>query len=247
MDQPWIAVVDLAAEERDVVLDDAGVTAVLVTPHLLEYLSLRDDPARVLEQELQQPELGGGSDTRSPPRRTLCAAEIHLDVLEGEGRRFDLVGGGPGQDGAHPRDQLLEAEGLGEVVVGPQLEGSELVLQRVASGEEDDGRAVAATAHGSAHIETVQTWHRHVDQHELRAEVVSAHQGVVTVAGAHRIESGQSQCAHHDVAQTRPRPRARAPEPAAPAVPRCEAPFRHGPRKGSLAKGRRVAAVVSES
>ncbi len=52
----------------------------------------------------------------------------------------------PPQQGTDARDQLLDVEGLAEVVVGARLEAGHALVPRVAGGEHDDGTALPASA-----------------------------------------------------------------------------------------------------
>src|SRR5262245_23129375 len=50
--------IDLAAQHRDVGLDDAGVAAEVVVPDVVEYLHLGENPASIPHEVPQQLELG---------------------------------------------------------------------------------------------------------------------------------------------------------------------------------------------
>ena len=63
--------------------------------------------------------------------------------------------------------QLIEIEGLGEIVVGAHLEALDLVLQRIHGGEHQDGRVVALKAQALADVVAV-----HVGQHQIEHDDV---------------------------------------------------------------------------
>src|SRR6516165_5390285 len=54
MDQPWLGAVHLAAEHGHVRLDDPGVTAEVVIPHMVENLHLGQHPVRVAHEVAKQ-------------------------------------------------------------------------------------------------------------------------------------------------------------------------------------------------
>ena len=83
-----------------------------------------------------------------------------------------VVGRGSAQQRPHPRQQFLEGERLGQVVVGAGVQPGDPLGHRVSGGEHKDGQVVAGAAEVTAHLEPVQPWHHHVE-----------HQGVGPVAG----------------------------------------------------------------
>ena len=61
------------------------------------------------------------------------AGRVDLQVVDLQDRRFDLVPA-PHQR-PHPGEQLLQLKGLGQVIIGPQVEAANLVFQGSASRE----------------------------------------------------------------------------------------------------------------
>ena len=72
---------------------------------------------------------------------------VELEVVERDELAV-LVGvaAGAAQHGADAGDDLLEAERLGDVVVAADGEALDLVVDRVAGGDEDDGQLAARLA-----------------------------------------------------------------------------------------------------
>src|SRR5262249_61316362 len=60
--------------------------------------------------------------------------------------RLDAAPAPPAQEPAHAREQLVEAEGLGQVVVGTLLGPAHEVLHVAPRGEDQDRRGLAARA-----------------------------------------------------------------------------------------------------
>src|SRR3954463_8790200 len=129
--------VDLATQVGDVELDDVALAAEVVLPDPVEDLRLGQHPLGVAHQVAQQLELGGGEPD-------VVAAAGHLVALLVQGQVADdqhtVVGhhaAGPAQQTAQPGGHLLQAEGLGDVVVSAGGESGDAVLERVLGGEED--------------------------------------------------------------------------------------------------------------
>ncbi len=119
MDHRFAPGVDLAAQIGDVEVDDAGPAAEAVVPHPVQDLGAGDSATRVAHQIPQQLELGGGQrdllvapgDLTTRPVQHKIAHLEHLVLGRGGGL-------GPAQQAPQPGDQLLEAERLGQIVVG---------------------------------------------------------------------------------------------------------------------------------
>ncbi len=115
------------------------------------------------------------SSIRRSPRRASCARGVERQV--GEAELVVVVGAErAAQQGAQPRDQLVEVERLDEVVVRAGLQSLHAVGHRVARGEHQHRYAVAVMAQPPAHLESVDVGHQHVEHHHVGA------------AAAHRLE-----------------------------------------------------------
>ena len=166
MDQRRIEAVDLLAQVADVGLDDVGIAVEVVVPHVVEDLALGQDPAGVLEQVPQQVELGGRQLDERALAPDLVGLVVHLEVRERE--PLAVHGGyGAAQHGVDPGHELVEAEGLGHVVVAPGGESPDLVLGGVARRQEQHGRAVPLGPQPSAHLGAVD-----VGQHDVQEDQV---------------------------------------------------------------------------
>ena len=106
----------------------------------------------------------------APARADLARVVVELEVLEVEPARLRRGLAGAAQHGADARDQLLEAERLGDVVVAAQREAADLVLGGVARGEEDDRDLRAAGAEPACDLEALHVGQHDVEHHQLRLE-----------------------------------------------------------------------------
>ena len=114
--------------------DAHGVVAagVVEAPHLLHQLARADDRPGVGHQVLQHAELGHRQVEGLPPLRRGVLRGVELqgaDPQQGGGGRRGGPPPAPGvaEPGADAGQQLVVAEGLGDVVVRPQLEPPQLV------------------------------------------------------------------------------------------------------------------------
>ena len=113
------------------------------------------------------------------PRRCTCAAR----QVDRAGRRRRSAGASAAgaaaraaQDGLQPRHQLARLEGLGQVVVGAELQADDAVHDLAARGEHDD-RQVALLADGAAQLEAVHLGQHHVEDGGVEAALRAAAPG----------------------------------------------------------------------
>ena len=91
---------------------------------------------------------------------------MHPHLAEGE--RLELLPrAGAAQHGAHAGQQLAQREGLGDVVVGAELEAAHAVDLLAPRGEHDHRHVHAATAELAAHVPARSSGIIDVEQHEI--------------------------------------------------------------------------------
>src|SRR2546427_4212590 len=112
------------------------------------------------------------------PRRvlvyeTISEADDGLDLAAClaaiAGRRPLLYGLAAPQHGAHPRRQLAEAEGLGDVIVGAELEPAHAIVFGCARGEHDDRNVlgVGSPAQDPADFHAAEDRKVQIEDHEV--------------------------------------------------------------------------------
>ena len=168
VDQRLAGGVDLLAQVADVGLHDVRVAAEVVVPDVVQDLRLAQHPAGVGEQVAQQPELGGRELHELAGAPHLAALLVQLQVLVDQAPPGVLLAAGAAQHRAHAGHQLLEAERLDHVVVGPDREAAHAVVGVAPGGQEHDrhaGRRGAGEA--PVQLEAVHVGEHHVQQHEV--------------------------------------------------------------------------------
>ena len=125
--------------------------------------------AGVAHQQLEQLELGLGELDLvvAPPHPT--RSRIDPEVAHPQ----DVVGLGAGaevgspEQGPQARQQLVEIEGLGQVVVGPGVEPGDPVGGLGAGGEHQDRRAVVLEPQDATHRQPIDGRHHHVEDDDI--------------------------------------------------------------------------------
>jgi hypothetical protein len=97
-----------------------------------------------------------------------------------------VIGGddrGPAHERSEPRDDLLEAERLGHVVVAAGGEARDAVLDGVPRGEEQDRNPLVVLPHAAEHLHAVHVGQHHVEGHGVRLELSGGADGGHTGPG----------------------------------------------------------------
>ena len=191
--------VELLAQVADVGLEHARVAAEVVLPDVLEELRAREHAARVEHEVAQQAVLGRGELDVLPRAHDLVRVLVELDVLEREAARLGLGQAAAAQDRADPGDELLEAEGLRDVVVAAEGEAADLVVGRVAGREEDDRHPRALGAEALGDVEALHVREHDVEHDEVRLERGDRGERVGAGPGRLDLEALEAQGHAHDV------------------------------------------------
>jgi hypothetical protein len=104
---------------------------------------------------------------------------------------------GPPQHGTDAREKLVEAEGLGDVVVGARIETADTIRFVGAGGDHDDGD-VTASANLTQQFEAVEARQAHVEKQQVvppRKRFTKTEVTVVHRVQAHAVV--RQHLAHH--------------------------------------------------
>src|SRR6476659_7242775 len=173
---------ELAAHARHPDTEVLEVIAVLGPPHLGEELGMEDDLASVRGEVLEEQPLRAGELDEVPVPGHHPALEIDLDVVELEDARARARARGAAQDRADSCGELVRVEGLGDVIVGAQVEALRLVGRRSLRREQDDrdGTPFPQLAHD---LDAVEVGHDDVEQDDVRPDLLSLLQSLFAAIG----------------------------------------------------------------
>ena len=118
-------------------------------------------------QVLKQAELLGRQVHGLPTGPGLEPLEVDLCRPESAQARRGLLLPRPSQHRLDPRQELGHAEGLGDVVVGPQLQSQDPVGLLSSRRQHDDGRTRLVRAQGAAQVQAA-----HPGQHDVQNDQV---------------------------------------------------------------------------
>ena len=118
---------------------------------------------------MEQVELLPGQLHLFPVHGHPAAVRLQPDALDGEGPlpARGLALGALAQGGADPGQQLLDGEGLGDIVVRPQIQAGHLVHGGVPGGEQDHRQGLVLPADAPQHLQPVEPGQHDVQQHQL--------------------------------------------------------------------------------
>src|SRR5262245_11347498 len=139
---------------------------VLGAPHLLEQLALRDELARVPDEDLDDVPLGRSEADLAVGPSNALRGEVDREV---RGLDDGLLLGrcSSAQGGAESREQLVHSERLRHVVVGAGVERRDLVAFPFAHREDDD-RDRGPAAEAADHVDAVDSGEAEVEHDQIR-------------------------------------------------------------------------------
>ena len=153
---------ELAAQVADVDLQHLGPGVEVKAPDGVEDLLAREHLVGVASEVGEQLELARGELDIAAVALDPTRAQVEADITGLEHRRLALRR--HAQLRAHAREQLLEGERLGHVVVGAAVEPLDLLLDRAARGQHDHRQLGLARADRVEHLQAVLAGQHHVEQ-----------------------------------------------------------------------------------
>ena len=118
---------------------------------------------------------------------------IEREIVDFDLSQPTLAGRDATKDRLDARQQLLEAERLGDVVVGAEMQALDPVGRRVASREEDDRRRHAVTAEPLDDLDPVDAGHGDVEDDEVGAGRHDLGERLATVGRGVDLEADEAQ------------------------------------------------------
>src|SRR5258708_36643318 len=86
-----------------------------------------------------------------------------------------------------PRQQFVEREGLGEIVVSAAVQSVHLIRDLVAGREHND-REIVVEPQTTAHLEPIEPWHGDIQEHKVRLMCPSSGQARLAIHGSIHLE-----------------------------------------------------------
>ncbi|BDZ59407.1 hypothetical protein GCM10025872_30640 [Barrientosiimonas endolithica] len=161
---------------------------------MVEDLRLGQHAPGVEHEVAQQLELGRRDVDDLAAAAHLVGVLVELEVGDDQGRaHLVLQRLGAAQHRADAGDDLLEAERLRDVVVAADRQPLDLVVDRVARGEEDDGHVVAVAAQPPGHGEAVHVGEHHVHDREVEGVLLGEAERLLPVGRRVHLEPGELQ------------------------------------------------------
>ena len=132
-----------------------GVAFDLVPPRIQSLLELlpRQHAAGVQHEFLQQVELLCLKVHRTSIEHDLACRSIEMKRADGEDRR--RLAAGASDQRAQSRGQLVEIDGLDDIIVSAGVESLDAVIDGIAGGQNQHRRAQSLSAHLAQHCETI--------------------------------------------------------------------------------------------
>ena len=165
---------DIAAQAHDEAVHDARARVRAQPPDLLQELASGHGLALALYESAQQPGLARGEPHDALGSLQLEAVEVDRGVADGD--RSRRVGGAghavpapASQQASHARQQLVELERLGQVVVGALLQAAHEILGGVLRRQDQDRHQVAGSARAAGYLEAAHARQHQVEEHEVEA------------------------------------------------------------------------------
>jgi len=141
-----------------------------------------EDAAGILREDDQEIELLGGEVDLIAAERDGVRLPVDVEVSFGDVLDGGLLAGELAQLRADAGEELLDAEGFGDVVVGTGVERSDLDVVLFADGEDDDG-CFGEEADGARELKTVHLRHGEVGDDEIGCGFGEAVEGFDAVGG----------------------------------------------------------------
>ena len=181
---------ELLAQVADVHVDRAGVAVGAVAPDAREEHVARPHAPGAGRQGDEDLELDVGRLHRRAAHLDGALGGVDAQLVDLErllaGARLAPGHARAPQRRLHPRAELAQREGLGDVVVGAQLEAEDLV-DLLGLGREHDDRHRGARAHAPAHLEAVQAREHDVEHDEVEGRLAEAGERLAAVGGLHDL------------------------------------------------------------
>mmetsp|Transcript_61822 Transcript_61822/g.146363 ORF Transcript_61822/g.146363 Transcript_61822/m.146363 type:complete len:219 (-) Transcript_61822:3668-4324(-) len=149
-------------------LDNVRIAVEVDVPHLFRHHGARQDFPTPTQQQRKQIELLGCEfeSLAGPCRLSACQIDLQIRQSEAGGKLSFAISPTATQQGLDPSGQFGERERLDEVVVCAAGQSLDLVFDRVAGRQHQDGRP-ALPAQFREHLEAVPSRQHHIEDDQV--------------------------------------------------------------------------------
>ena len=194
---------DLVAEVGDGDVHGAGFGVGAEAPDLFEKLGAGNGAGLVAVEPAEDAAFARGEGNGLPAALGGAMAEIEVAAVGADGFRLGGDGLEPAGEGVNAGKQFAGAEGLGDIVVGADLEAADFVFLGAAGGEHEDGEAGAGLAEALADGEAVEFGQHEVENDEIQRGIEATFGGGQAVGGDVHLVTGAAEKVHQPGAKDR--------------------------------------------
>ncbi len=183
--------VKFATQIGHIAFDNAGISIEVVLPDMIQDLSFREDSIGVEHQIAQQFEFCRGELDANRPNKDLVGVLIHGQCAHADQGVIFFVERAA-QDCFDPRDNLIQAKGLGYIVIAAHGEAGDLVLGRVFGGEEEYGAGVTTGSEPFGHPKSVDIGQHDIENNQVRFLIEHGGDGLRSGCDGSNSEAGKA-------------------------------------------------------
>src|SRR5581483_89270 len=161
------------------------LSRILAAPHMREQEILRHDAPGVLCQIGEQAILDRGEGHFTPGNEHLVLSIVNGQISY---RLWTCQGGSfigrklrTTQHSSYPCQQFIDTKGLGQIIIGSQVQATNLVLI-LTTCRHKNNRNSGKFAHTTTESKTIHLWHHHIEQDSIRSMSLNQFKGMLAIA-----------------------------------------------------------------
>src|SRR6516225_1423625 len=169
-------------------IDSARIGSPLIAPYLLQKHFARSTRVRMRNEIAQEPEFFHGEFDRQTTAQDLYFVEVHRHGSKAEDRLEKMPGTviGATEQGPNSGQQLRDLEGLGKIIVGPEIESLHPIFNVTSCGQHQDRNIEAMAPQFTANIKSISAGELNVQKKDIETSFQCQCQTFLTVgAGLH--------------------------------------------------------------
>jgi hypothetical protein len=178
---------DLLPEAGYGYLQDVGIAAILLPPHLRQKVILGYGFAGVPCQKAENAILRGREKDFIRPRRHAMLGKVYDEIARNEWRLRHFLGEpGAAENSSDASQEFIAAERFDHIVIGSLVEAVDDVLAAALCGQHQDGH-IRELADSFAYLETVQPGHHDIENNKRGLLILDHLQSGLALAGGYDL------------------------------------------------------------